>query len=186
MISLYDLFEQGKTISANTPVKLPISSKATIYGFVPYDIDISDVFDGLVICPPLGQAQVVCDRIMFNVGYKQQYRYPIYDKVSKPKEKQYPLDELYVMRFIESKYKQDYKKYISQQIIRYSIRNVEEVQVVDKKAYYSPRSGDRIFESSSGLKGIGNAFVVITRRVSTENGMIVYEVFNPNEVEVIE
>ena len=71
------------------------------------------------------------------------------------------------------------------EIYRNRIKYVKNSVVFSKlnKNYY-PREDEYLFETTSQLRGFGNSFVVITRRISSENGNVFYEVWNPNEIEL--
>ena len=57
------------------------------------------------------------------------------------------------------------------------------VKIEDNEAFYYPKEDELFFESSTSLKGIANAFVVITRRIAPDNEQVVYEVYSPDDIE---
>lgn len=192
MATLLEALKRGKTVEADTRIKLPIDGKAVIYGFVPYHCDDMDScfgFEETVTCPPIGYANIIGDRIIFPLNGKF-FRAPIFNSISFPEEK-YPVYLLYVPRLLNlsSKYKiSGYKKaFVSEKprLIGYD-KYPDDIRVIESIPFYSPLNGEYIFSSTSKLRGIGNSFVVITRRCSKETGTFVYEVYNPKDVEIIE
>lgn len=185
MTSLFDLFFNGKTIESSIPIKLPIESHATIYGFVAYD---NYPFSEVVSCPPLGPAHIIANRIVFSMEGKL-YRFPIFNKISKPIEEKYPVFLLYVPRLLGLEWPSHVSSYLSsmknEKPDRY-VGKVNGIQVIENKAYYFPKEDEYLFESNTQFRGIGNSFVIITRRNSPDNGVFIYEVWNPGEVKIIE
>lgn len=192
MANILEALRQGQTVGAGTQVKLPIEGNAVIYGFVPYyfdDIDSCFGYEGTVTCPPIGPANVIGDRIIFPLEGKF-FRAPIFESIS-PADDRYPVYLLYVPRFLNlsSKYKiSGYKKAFKNErpkLVGYD-KYPDDIRILDKMPYYFPLKGEYVFSSASKLRGIGNSFVVITRRLSKETGTVVYEVYNPKDVEIIE
>jgi len=194
MANIFETLKQGQTVEVGTRIKLPIEGKAVIYGFVPFHCDdIDDIdsyfgYDETIICPPIGPANVIGDRIIFPIDGKF-FRAPIFESLSS-KEEEYPVYLLYVPRFLSlsSKCKiSGYKKAFKSErpkLIGYD-KYPDDIRVIDNMPFYSPLNGEYIFSSASKLRGIGNSFVVITRRLSKETGTVVYEVYNPKDVEII-
>ena len=195
MANILETLNQGKTIETDTRIKLPVEGKAVIYGFVPYhcnDIDSFFDFEETATCPPIGPANVIGDRIIFSLDGKF-YRAPVFNSISSPAspEEKYPVYLLYVPRFLNlsSQYRiYGYKKAFANEkprLAKYD-KYPEDIRVIESVPFYSPLNGEYIFSSASKLRGIGNSFVVITRRLSKEMGTVVYEVYNPKDVEIIE
>lgn len=193
MANILETLNQGKTIEADIRVKLPVEGKAVIYGFVPYhcddNMDSFFSFEGTVTCPPIGPANIIGDRIIFPLDGKF-YRAPVFKSISSPEEK-YPVYLLYVPRYLNlsSKYKiSGYKTAFGNEKPRLvgHDKYPDDIRVIEKTPFYCPLNGEFIFSSASKLRGIGNSFVIITRRLSVETGTVVYEVYNPKDVEILE
>ncbi|MBD5183962.1 MAG: hypothetical protein HDS97_03615 [Bacteroidales bacterium] len=192
MANVIETLKQGKTLEANTCIKLPIEDKASIYGFVPYhrdEIDSCFGYEETVTCPPIGRANVIGDRIIFPLDGKF-FRAPIFNSVSTPEEK-YPVFLLYVPRFLNLPNKDKilgYKTAFSSEKPRLKgyHKYPDNIRVIDSIPFYMPLNGEFIFSSASKLRGIGNAFVIITRRLCKETGIVIYEVYNPKDVDIIE
>ncbi len=191
MSNILEALKQGKTVESNTRIKLPVEGKAEIFGFVPYhdDFDTCFGYDETITCPPIGAANIIGDRIIFPVNGKF-YRAPIFESIHLADEK-YPVYLLYVPRFLNltSKYQiSGYKKAFASEtprLIGYD-KYPDSIRVIDGVPVYFSEEREYIFSSASKLRGIGNAFVVIVRRRSNETGTVVYEVYNPNEITIIE
>lgn len=185
MVTVFEACINGQKISSNTCVKLPFVGKAYIYGFAIYD---DDIFTDIVCCPPLGVAYVVGNRILFSLENKI-YRFPIFSSIEKPAKEKYPVYLLYVPRLLSLPYSSHVAAYVEtmkKEKPHLNIYKVDGIKLEDKKPYYFPKEDEFYFKSSSQLGGIANTFVVITRRISPHNGNLIYEVFDPNEVEIIE
>lgn len=190
MSNIVESLNNGNKIDAEycVKIKLPVEGKAEIFGFVTFHDDIfSNVgTEGAPTCPPLGQANVIGDRIIFPIDNKI-YRAPIFSCVSKPEIK-YPIYLLYVPRLLNQTYDSHIKAYVqsfkNERPSPY-IAKVDGVRIEDKQPFYFPKEDEYIFSSKSKLRGIGNSFVVITRRISKETGALIYEVYNPKDVEII-
>ncbi len=185
MSNLLGLCLQGVKISQYTTIELPLVGKATIYGFVVYH---DNIFSEQVRCPPLGRANVVGNRIIFAMDDKI-YRFPIFTSIKKGTKECYPVYLLYVPRLMDLPYSSHVAAYI------HSMKNekphtyiwkVDGIKLIDNVPYYYPKDDEYIFESTSPFTGIGNAFAVITRRISSNDGYFIYEVYDPNEVKVVE
>lgn len=196
MSNLLELLHQVGNVSQYTKIELPLVGKATIYGFVVYNDntfpELANQTITQVSSPPLGKANVVGNRIIFAMDNKI-YRFPIFSSVEKSTKECYPVYLLYVPRLMDLKasshvaaYKDYMKNEKPQQIHKGNIWKVDGIKVIDNKALYFPKDDEYVFESSSPFTGIGNAFMVITRRVSSNDGSLIYEVFDPNEVKVVE
>lgn len=188
MPSIVEALKQGKTINSKSRIKLPVEGLAEIYGFVPYH---DDTFSGLgmektPVCPPLGPANIIGNRVIFALDGKI-YRAPLFKTISVAEEK-YPIYLLYVPRLLnltaESRIKAYLSSFKNERPSPY-INQVDGIRTIDNKPFYFPNEGEYLFTSSSKLKGIGNAFAVITRRLSKDSGLLLYETYDPQDVEVI-
>lgn len=188
MANIIDAIKQGKTIISGSRIKLPVEGLAEIFGFVPYHEDVLSDFglERTPTCPPLGAANIIGNRIIFAID-GQIYRVPLFKTLAVADEK-YPIYLLYVPRLLDLPAESRVKAYIS------SFKNekpspyiyqVNGIKIIDKEPFYFPNEDEYLFTSPSKLKGIGNAFAVITRRKSKENGILQYEVYNPQDIEVI-
>ena len=184
MSTLYDICLQGQKVSKYTPVKLP-TGEAHIFGFVAYH---DNVFSDNVSCPPLGKAYVVCNRIVFSMENKL-YRFPIFSSIEKNTKESYPVYLLYVPRLMDLPYQSHVTAYVD------SMKNekpnsyvwkVDSIRLIEGKAYYFPQEDEFYFDSTSQFKGIGDAFEVIITRKSPVDGSLIYEVYDPKEIEIIE
>ncbi len=184
MATLFDILYQGKKVDSSTPIKLPIVDNATIYGFVAYN---ENLLSDIVNCPPLGVAFIVANRAVFYFEDKF-YRFPIFSSISKPVEDKYHVYLLHVPRLLEMCFSHvnAYLYCMKNNKLHKWISKVEGIKVVDNKAYYYPKEDECLFESSSQFRAIANSFVVITRRITSENENVIYEVWNPNEIEILE
>ena len=63
---------------------------------------------------------------------------------------------------------------------------VDSIRLIEGKAYYFPQEDEFYFDSTSHFKGIGDAFEVIITRKSPVDGSLIYEVYDPKEIEIIE
>lgn len=182
MATISNILSQGKKIKNFIPIRLPIVGSALIYGFVAIN---ESSFSNIVNCPPLGSAHVIANRIIFSLDGNL-YRFPIFSSISKPTDDKYPVYLLHVPRLIESceSYVNAYLYCMKNNKLHKWINKVDGVRVFDGIAYYYPREDEYLFETTSQLRGFGNSFVVITRRISSENGNVFYEVWNPNEIEL--
>ena len=188
MSSIIEALKQSKSINSRSRIKLPVDGIAEIYGFVPYH---EDTFSSLGLettptCPPLGGANVIGNRIIFALDGKI-YRVPLFETLSIAEEK-YPIYLLYVPRLLNLSAESRIKTYLSSfknEKASPFIHQVDGIRIVDNHPFYFPNEDEYLFTSSSKLKGIGNAFAVITRRRSKENGMLLYEVYDPRDIEVI-
>lgn len=185
MSNLYDICLQGSKISKFTSVKLP-AGEAQIYGFIAYH---DNIFSDNVSCPPLGKAYVVGNRIVFNMENKL-YRFPIFSSIEKNTQESYPVYLLYVPRLMDLPYQSHVAAYVSsmknEKPIPYYIWKVDSIRSIEGKPYYFPKEDEFYFDSTSQFKGIGNAFEVIIRRTSPVDGSLVYEVYDPKDIEIIE
>lgn len=187
MANIIDVLKQGETIDSHTRIKLPIEGNAEIYGFVPY---YDDAFSNLgmestPLCPPLGPANVVGNRVIFGIDGKI-YRSPLFKTISTPEEK-YPIYLLYVPRLMNLSAESKVKTYIASfknEKPSYYINSLEGIKMIDNKPFYYPKEDDYLFTSPSSLRAVGNAFVVITRRRSKDNGLLLYEVYPPEDVDI--
>lgn len=188
MPSIIEALKQGKTINSGSRIKLPVEGLAEIYGFVPYH---DDTFSSIGLektptCPPLGPANIIGNRIIFSIEGNI-YRAPLFKALSIAEEK-YPIYLLYVPRLLNLSAESRIKAYLSsfknEKPSPY-INQVDGIRIVDKEPFYFPNEDEYLFTSSSKLKGIGNSFAVITRRLSKDNGLLLYEVYDPQDVEVI-
>lgn len=184
MSTLYDTFLNKGTIQINSTVKLPIGKDATVYGFLACN---DFLFSNTLDSPPLGIAHVIRNRIFCFLGDKT-YRFPIFASISKPRDEKYPVYLLYVPRLLDLEYKSyvdAYRLTMKNERPHVWVQKVDGISVTDGVAYYYPKEDEYLFESQSKLKGIGNAFLVITRRVAPEHGGTIYEIFEPSEIELM-
>lgn len=185
LISLCDAIKEGRTIYKGYKVSLPVDGEASIYGFVVYH---DNIFSEQVSCPPLGRANVVGNRIIFAMDDKI-YRFPIFTSIEKRTKECYPVYLLYVPRLMDLPYSSHVAAYIhsfKNEKPHMYIWKVDGIKLIDNVPYYYPKDDEYIFKSPSPFTGIGNAFAVITRRISSNDGYFIYEVYDPNEVKVVE
>lgn len=191
MANIYDKITGGGIINRGTKVKLPIVGEAYIYGFVPIDED--DFFEFSILNdldgPALGPACVIGNRVVFSIDGKFS-RFPLFSTIRSITEEKYPIYLLYVPKLLKSPYSSHLTAY------KYSMQNEKPHQNIGKvngiklimegTPYYYPQQNEFLFSCNSLLRAIANTFAVVTRRKSGDNELVVYEVFNPSEVEVID
>lgn len=191
LVSLKDMLASGRKLFNGMKVVLPIGYVAEIYGFITIEdyvfgcIDIDNSGNISIDMPPLGEAKVLSNRVIFTINEKIR-QVPIFNNVSKATEKRYNLQFLYVPKFLNlsgNKVKA-YKQSMKKDIPDINVNKIESVQIENNIAYYYPSESDLFFESDSKIRGIGNGFVVITRRLSKVTDDIKYEVFNTNEIQI--
>lgn len=184
MSNLYDICLQGQKISQYTPVKL-LNGEARIYGFIAYH---ANIFSENVSCPPLGKAYVVGNRIVFSMENKL-YRFPIFSSIEKNTQERYPVYLLYVPRLMDLPNQSHVTAYVSSmknEKPNSNVWKVDSIKLIEGKPYYFPKENEFYFDSTSQFKGIGDAFEVIVTRKSPVDGSLIYEVYDPKDIEIVE
>ena len=184
---LYDALNSGKKLKKNMLVKLPIAKESTVYGFVPYN-ETYFLNPDTIGCPPLGEATIIGNRLIYFTD-KQIFRFPIFNSVSKLKDEKYNVYHLHVPRLmeIESGYKlRCYLNSVKKEKPDCDVWKVDSIKIIEDSAFYYPKEDEYLFETTTPFRAIANAFVVITRRISTDRGIVVYEVYDPKELEIID
>lgn len=190
MAKILEKISKGFRVTKGTKIKIPIGGEALIYGFVPFNED--ELFEFSILNdlngPALGPAYVIGNRIIFSLDGKFS-RFPIFTSIQNFDEEKYPIYLLYVPKLLNSPNSTHVGAY------KYSMKNekphkyigkVEGVKILDDRAYYFPNANEFFFTSQSCLRGLANSFAVITQRKSGDNEMVVYEVFDPTEIEIID
>lgn len=178
----------GKELKRGAIVKLPIGKEATIYGFVAYHERLDDFPKDVkgINCPALGPAHVIGNRIVSALDGKL-YRFPIFISVTKATKNKYPVFGLYnpelLLEAVYPSRATSYRRSMQSKTPDQFVYKNDGVKIEDNEAFYYPKEDELFFESSTSLKGIANAFVVITRRIAPDNEQVVYEVYSPDGIE---
>lgn len=181
LVNLREAIDYNITLHKGMKVILPIGDTAIIYGFITIDCG---VLGGYIDMPPLGEATVLSNRVVFKTN-NELHRFPIFNSVTSSSKDKYELRYLYVPKLLHLQYQSHVTAYIQSMTCdepHYNVGKIENVILEEGVAYYRPMINDLYFQSASKLRGIGIDFAVITRRVSKLNDDIKYEIFSSTEV----
>lgn len=181
LIRLDEALQCGLKLYEGKKVVLPSGDDADIYGFIVIEDDMLSL---LIDMPPLGECQVFSNRAMFLMDNKL-HRFPIFSTVCKVSENRYDLYMLYLVRFSSLLSGWDlkaYKYYFGDRNIISNLRKLNDVQIEENTAYYTPYKNDLYFESRSKLRAIGSGVAVVTRRISKKTDVIKYEIFDAHSL----
>ncbi len=171
--------------SGNLDCKCKVSTELVkdmeVYGFVPSYIE--------TLMLPLGQAVVCSNRVVVSINGSY-VRFPIYQTVSRCESEMLSMEKLYVpsLFFNENSSVQlcyqyyfkggntDNLRKISQ---NYKVRDVVEIE---GKWYYKNHPQDWLFTSESPIRAVADDFLVVCRRINSVTGVIVYEIFKPEDL----
>ncbi|MBD5422725.1 MAG: hypothetical protein HDR49_06835 [Bacteroides sp.] len=189
LVSIKDVLTPGRLLSKGLIVVLPTGYEAEIYGFIAIEDNVAEIIDidksgnTSIDMPPLGEAIVLSNRVIFSMNEKV-LKYPIFNIACKATENRYNLKYLYIPKFLRLSgnksmaYRQSMKKDVPDS----NVGKIENVEIDDNRAYYYTSDSDILFKSDSMLRGISNDFAVITRRLSSKTDDIKYEIFSSNEI----
>lgn len=186
MASLLNKLENEGNISKSLTVQLPIGEEGEIIGFVPYTEN--NILSDKINCPPLGKAYVIGNRIIFNLNDKT-YGFPIFKKISKINEDKLHLLFLYIPRLISELTQSKLQAYF--QSVRDPkpnpwVNNIDRISLLDGFAYYTPFENEYLFETNTKFKGVAPDFVVVTRRIIQSTGELIYEIYDPSEIDTLD
>lgn len=177
--SISQLVRDGNIISKGKKVRLPMFPEATIYGFLAI---LEDYMAMTIDMPPMGTANVLSNRAIFNFGGSL-HRFPIFTSVGICDEEKYNIYGLFLPKLYDHRYYDVYRIYSRcEKANDPKIVKINNIKIIDKKAFYYPIENELIFKSKSKFKAIASAFAVVTVRKSDKTDQLVYELYNPDDV----